>query len=87
MWSGPRRVYPEVVAWWREVNAHIRWHEAQHIRIARQHIPTLRKRLVGRPCSRINAEVQRMSQRLSQAQAAFDQRDQGWLPVYDGPLP
>jgi predicted secreted Zn-dependent protease len=86
-WAGPRQVIPELVDWWRTVNAHIRWHEAQHIRIARQHLGTLRKRLVGKPCDRISLEVQRMYERLARAQAAFDMRDQGWLPPYEGPLP
>jgi predicted secreted Zn-dependent protease len=86
-WAGPRRVHPELVVWWRKVNAHIRWHEAQHIRITKRHLATLRKRIVGKPCQRINLEVQRVSHKAMQDHQAFDLRDQGWLPRYDGPRP
>jgi predicted secreted Zn-dependent protease len=86
-WAGPKRVFPELVAWWRQVNAHVRWHEAQHIRITKRHLASLRKRIVGKSCQRINLEVQRVSQKVMQDQQAFDQRDQGWLPPYDGPRP
>lgn len=87
-WAGPRRVYPELAAWWRTVAARIGRHETEHIRIAERHLARLRRDIIGRSCSTLNAFVQRWSMGLTQAQTAFDRREarRPW-PDYDGPLP
>jgi predicted secreted Zn-dependent protease len=87
-WVGPARVYRPLVAWWRKVANRIGRHEQQHIRIAERHLARLRREIIGRPCSSLNAFVNRWSSGVTEAQNAFDVREQRrpW-PEYDGPVP
>ena len=85
-WAGPQRVYPELAAWWRLAAKKIGTHEAQHIRIANQHLAKLRREIVGKPCSALQAYATKWSRQLTAAQDAFDRKDaeRPW-PAYAGP--
>ena len=85
-WAGPKRVYPELAAWWRLAAKRIGTHEAQHIRIANRHLAKLRREIVGKPCSALQAYATKWSRQLTAAQDAFDRKDaeRPW-PAYDGP--
>jgi predicted secreted Zn-dependent protease len=87
-WVGPARVYRELVPWWRKVATRIGRHEQQHIRIAQRHLAQLRRQIMGKPCSSLNALVGRWSSGLTTAQNAFDAKEANrpW-PRYDGPVP
>lgn len=87
-WTGPRRVPVELAAWWRVVAKRIGTHEAQHIRIANKHLAKLRREIIGKPCSSLQAYATKWSRQLTAAQDAFDRKDaeRPW-PTYDGPLP
>lgn len=87
-WAGPKRVPAELAAWWRLVAKRIGTHEAQHIRIANKHLAKLRREIIGKPCSSLQAYATKWSRQLTAAQDAFDRKDaeRPW-PTYDGPLP
>jgi predicted secreted Zn-dependent protease/ribosomal protein L40E len=86
-WTKPARVYPELVAWWKKVLAHLAWHEAHHIGIENARLPNLRDRLLGAPCSRGPAIIKAWAASLDKAQAAFDAKDRSWdWPPYRGPV-
>jgi predicted secreted Zn-dependent protease len=87
-WARPARVVRELVPWWRKVATRIGRHEQRHVRIAEQHLARLRRDIIGKPCSALNAVIGRWSKDLSQAQARFDAKEleRPW-PPYDGPVP
>lgn len=87
-WTGPAQVPAELAAWWRLAAKRIGTHEATHIRIANQHLAKLKRGIIGRSCSGLQAYVTKWSQQLTAAQDAFDRKDadRPW-PTYDGPLP
>lgn len=87
-WAGPKQVPAEMAAWWRKAAKRIGTHEATHIRIANQHLAKLKRGIVGRSCSSLQAYVTKWSRDLTAAQDAFDRKDadRPW-PTYDGPLP
>jgi predicted secreted Zn-dependent protease len=74
-WTAPRRVPAYLAWWWRKVVARLGWHEAQHIRIATQHLARFTRLVTGKPCARYGRLARQWSRDLSTAQQAFDQRD------------
>jgi predicted secreted Zn-dependent protease len=87
-WTAPDRVYPELLAWWRQVFRHIAWHEGRHIQIAKRHMADLPRRLIGKPCGAVTRIYRRWSRQHERAQDAFDRRErQRPLPPYHGPWP
>jgi predicted secreted Zn-dependent protease len=74
-WTAPRRVPAYLAWWWRRMAPRIGWHEAQHVRIATQHIARFPHLVVGRSCARYGRVARRWTRQLSAAQHAFDLRD------------
>jgi predicted secreted Zn-dependent protease len=82
----PSRLPAGLLTWWTAMLEHTRWHEEQHILISQRWISTLKKRIVGKPCSQANRIIARWTRDLSAAQLAFDRTDANWrAPVYRGP--
>jgi predicted secreted Zn-dependent protease len=83
-WTAPSRVSPRLVAWWRKVIAHIAWHEGRHIKIAKEWMVVLKKRVAGHSCASTRSIVAKWARDAEVAQQAFDRQDQrNWhLPVY-----
>jgi predicted secreted Zn-dependent protease len=87
-WTKPRRVYPELVTWWRTVHRHAAWHEGRHIEIQKRHIARLPGMLVGKPCRATKRVLDRWSRTVNAAHDAFDRREKARpLPPYTGPWP
>ena len=85
-WSTPRRVPPELLAWWRTVLEHIRWHEEQHILIFESYVAKLKTLGAGQSCTSGQALIDTWSRQIQAAQDAFDVKDRSWkLPSYTGP--
>jgi predicted secreted Zn-dependent protease len=85
-WARPPRVQAELLAWWRQVLEHIRWHEEQHILIAEDWIPKLAARVTNKRCSSFDEIAEDWSEELQEQQLAFDRRDASYrYPVYTGP--
>ena len=74
-WVAPSRVPKAWVWWWRKDIARVAWHEAQHIKIAKQAMARFPRMVVGRPCSSYARYYRNWSRALDRAQDAFDQRD------------
>jgi predicted secreted Zn-dependent protease len=74
-WTAPRRVPAYLAWWWSRMAPRIGWHEAQHVRIATQHIARFPHLVVGKPCTRYGRVARRWTRQLSTAQHAFDRRD------------
>ena len=87
-WTKPRRVYPELVTWWRTVHRHAAWHEGRHIKIQKRHIARLPGMLIGKPCRATTRVMDRWSRSVTAAHDAFDRREKARpLPPYTGPWP
>jgi predicted secreted Zn-dependent protease len=84
-WTGPSRVYPELVDWWREVLDHIAWHEGQHIRIQNGMLDQLTFTRMP-SCSEFQARFDSWMGSVNTAQDAFDAKERSWVaPRYYGP--
>jgi predicted secreted Zn-dependent protease len=81
-WASPSRVLPQLLAWWKPVLEHTRWHEEQHVRIFEKWIPALGKRLAGHDCSSAPAIENRWSADMTAAQNAFDATERTWYLNY-----
>ena len=74
-WTAPRRVPASLAWWWRKLVARIGWHEAQHIKIATQHLARFPRLVTGKPCATYGRLARQWSRDLGAAQRAFDRRD------------
>lgn len=74
-WTAPRRVPASLAWWWRKLVARIGWHEAQHIKIATQHLARFPRLVTGKPCATYGRLARQWSRDLGAAQHAFDRRD------------
>ena len=83
-WTAPSHVSPRLVAWWRKVIAHIAWHEGRHIKIQKDWITILKKRVAGHSCASTRKIVAKWARDAEKAQQAFDRQDRrNWrLPAY-----
>ena len=85
-WTGPSRVQPALIAWWKTFLDHLAWHEGQHITIQKSHDSKLRSLLVGHKCSTARAIIAKWERGYKVAQDQFDIKDQSWeYPEYTGP--
>ena len=73
-WAAPKRVPRYMVWWWKKVVTRVGWHEAQHVRIAEEHLARFPK-LVGTPCGQAKRKINKWHAALSRAQAKFDRTD------------
>jgi predicted secreted Zn-dependent protease len=87
-WTKPARVHPALLAWWKQVLEHTRWHEEQHVRITQGSLDTLRGRLIGQRCVLAPLIMTRWAMDLTAAQRAFDESEYAWWEAYpyEGPL-
>ena len=74
-WTAPSRVPVYMVWWWKKAAARIGWHEAQHVRITKEHAARLPKLVVSKPCGKYNRLAKRWFRSLTRAQHAFDELD------------
>jgi predicted secreted Zn-dependent protease len=88
-WTSPRRVPAELVAWYRLVNAYIERHEGRHISITKSELAKLRRRVVGRQCSRVVPAMQRFNAAVWRGHERLDRNAATlfWVPPYDGRRP
>jgi predicted secreted Zn-dependent protease len=85
-WTSPSQVPAELLAWWRLVLEHIRWHEEQHIRIFVDYTARLPSLLSDELCSVGQEIINTWNAELMAAQDAFDAGDRSWqYPPYSGP--
>lgn len=84
-WSGPAHVSAALVAWWKELFAHIVWHEEQHLAIARSYEAKFKAAIKGGPCNEValSKSIAAVETKLDAAQAAFDASESGYsYPPY-----
>jgi predicted secreted Zn-dependent protease len=89
-WVGPSLVPQGLVDWWRQVQAHLIWHESQHLAISQGYEPALRAAITAGPCDDTpnspSAAVLAVKAALEVDQSQFDISDRGWTwPAYTGP--
>jgi len=86
-WSGPSKVYPELLTWWQEqVLAHIVSSDAQLIKIVKAQNKRFPKLLLGKPCSQRQATINKWERARTKAINAFYAKEQAWAPSpYTGP--
>ncbi len=85
-WSGPAQVYPELVAWWRQVLGHITSDEAKLIKIQNAANTKLHSQLINQKCSASNGIILKWKRSLAASYAKFVAADANWaLPNYTGP--
>ena len=85
-WTGPSRVQPALITWWKAFADHLAWHEGQHIAIQKSYDSKLKSLLVGHRCSSARGIIAKWERSLQAAQDQFDVKDQAWpYPDYDGP--
>ena len=89
-WTGPARVPAGLVAWWRQVQAHLIWHESQHLNISRDYEPKIKAAIAAGPCADSTDApapgVLTVKAALAADQNQFDASDRGWTwPAYVGP--
>lgn len=88
-WNRPSRVPAALVPWWKQVLAHIVWHESQHLAIAKKYAPSIKAAALNGPCTSAGskAAVNAAMVPMEKAQKAFDaqQTAANWqYPAYDG---
>ena len=74
-WTGPSRVRPELLDWWRLVLDDLRAHEARHVRIYAKWIAQLRERLVGARCGAVAAIVRSVKRGMRTENQRLDDRE------------
>lgn len=85
-WTGPSRVQPALITWWKTFSDHLAWHEGQHIKIQKTYDSKLKSLVVGHKCSSARSIIAKWERSLNKAQDAFDTKDMSWpYPEYTGP--
>jgi predicted secreted Zn-dependent protease len=85
-WSSPAQVYPELLAWWKQVLAHITADQAKYIKIQQAADKKISSLLVGQKCSAANGIILKWKRTTAASVAKFAAQDANWqLPEYTGP--